>query len=610
MIKLQNGWTLRARQEEAHDKIINAFKAGHKEFLLAANCRFGKTLVSMSALNDYTNDDQVILIVSTMSVKNEWKKNAIPVGYDVTLLDTEINDIDFDNLPLTGRHVIYCSTQKLGNESDKSEDLIKWFNRHVGLKTIVYDECHLGSGTDRTKGILERLDYTNQLYLSGTPYRKHLKTMFGMDTIAGEEKIYMYSIMDERQDYKDGIIKEYTPVQLEMHVLDYAKDIDTLVDEDDKDAVKYGVSSAYFKKIFSDVAYKSYAIEFLEKILDFAKAKNIKTFLFFVPLKRVGNDIVGKFEKMFKDRIEFRNLCGDYVSDDTTESEDEANLESEAAKLSAFYKEADDGRIKIGITCNKCGTGTTLEGLDAVAFLKDTTQAIPFIQKSQRVRTPEKGKSVGYCLCFNQWQGLKAFCDFSRAVSKKDDSSEKDAVKDAIENGAVKLVLNLEEVKDYSEIIDILNIYRPGQYPLFDEFDFSIWPEDTFTFLNTIEMIKAKLAKEHPELRNDPDFNGADTAEALKRVLEKNGMAKEADEIYVPTAEEMREMLEDRFVAVIREFFNYGYSTDQMKDTANYDSTDWELVNTMFGTKEVWEYILKTYPRYITMVYNYLTKNN
>ena len=605
-IKLSNGWTLRKRQEEAHDKIISAFNAGNKEFLLAANCRFGKTLVTLSALDDYAKDDQLILIISTMSVKNEWKKNAARVGYDTSLLNMEINDIDFDSLPLSGRHVIYCSTQKLGNESEKSEDLIKWFNRHAGLKTIVYDECHLGSGTERTKGVLERLDYTNQLYLSGTPYRKHLKSMFGMDTVEGEEKIYMYSIMDERQDYKDGLITDYTPVQLEMHVLNYAKDIDTLIADDDKEVIKYGVSSAYFKKIFSDAAYKSYAVDFLDNILKFAKDKNIKTFLFFVPLKKVGNDIIKNFEKKFKDRIKFKNLCGEYV-EDATESEEEANAETEAEELSAFYKSADDGRIKIGITCNKCGTGTTLEGLDAVAFLKDTTQAIPFIQKSQRVRTPEEGKSVGYCLCFNQWQGLKAFCDYSRAVNKDAEKSEKDAVKDAIENGAVKLVLELEEIKDYSKIIDILNIYRPGQYPLFDEFDFDIWPEDTFTFLNTLNVVKAKILKEHPELRNDPSVAKSSTVDELKKVLRQNGLEKEANEIYVPTAEEMRQMLEDNYVAVIRMFFNFGKTQSDIADSSSYDSTTWSIINTFFGTKEVWEYILKTYPRYINMIYNYLS---
>ena len=608
MIKLHNGWTLRKRQEECHDKLIESYKKGHKEFLIAANCRFGKTITALQTLRDMATNDQVIVVISTMDIKKEWTEGAEATGFDLDLLNQAVNDIDFANLPEVGRHVIYCSTQKLGNGSKASLALIKWFNNHAGLKSLVYDECHLGAGTERTvTEILERLNFDNKVYLSGTPYRKHLKKEFGLDLLEGEEKSYLYTIMDERQDYKNGVITDYVPVQLEMHVLNYARDIDTLVAEDDKDAVKYGVSSAYFKKIFSDANYKTYAVEFLNKILDFAKEKHVRTFLFFVPLRKVGNDIVKNFEKLFSDKIEFRNLCGDYASDDTTELEDEAKLESEAAKLSKFYS-TDNGKIKIGITCNKCGTGATLKHLDVTAFLKDTTQAIPFIQKSQRARTPEEGKTVAYCLCFNQWQGLKAFCDYSRAANKDPNKSEKDAVKDAIENGAIKLVLNLEEVKDYSEIIDILNTYKPGQYPLFDDFDFDVWPEDTFTFLNTLNNIKAKLRATHPKLRNDPAFNNASTADELKKALRQNGLDQEADKIYVPTAEEMRQMLEDNFVDVIRLFFNIGKTVSEIMDIKTYDETMWQVVTISFGTKAVWEYILKTYPRYVNMIYNYLTK--
>ena len=604
MIKLHNGWTLRKRQEECHDKLIESYKKGHKEFLIAANCRFGKTITALQTLRDMATNDQVIVVISTMDIKKEWTEGAEATGFDLDLLNQTVNDIDFANLPEVGRHIIYCSTQKLGNGSKASLALIKWFNNHAGLKSLVYDECHLGAGTERTiTEIIERLNFDNKVYLSGTPYRKHLKKEFGLDLLEGEEKSYLYTIMDERQDYKDGIITDYVPVQLEMHVLNYARDIDTLVADDDKDAIKYGVSSAYFKKIFSDVNYKTYAIEFLNKILDFAKEKQVRTFLFFVPLRKVGNDIIKNFEKMFSDKIEFRNLCGDYASDDTTESEDEAKLESEAAKLSTFYS-TDNGKIKIGITCNKCGTGATLKHLDVTAFLKDTTQAIPFIQKSQRARTPEEGKTVAYCLCFNQWQGLKAFCDYSRAANKDPNKSEKDAVKDAIENGAIKLVLNLEEVKDYSEIIDILNTYRPGQYPLFDDFDFDAWPEDTFTFLNTLNSIKAKLRAAHPKLRNNPSFNNASTADELKKALRQNGLGQEADKIYVPTAEEMRQMLEDNFVDVIRLFFNIGKTVSEIMDIKTYDETMWQVVTISFGTKAVWEYILKTYPRYVNMIYN------
>lgn len=610
MITLSNGWKLRERQEECHDKIIKSYKNGSKEFLIAANCRFGKTVTTLQTLKDMANDDQVIVVISTMSIKKEWKDGAKATGFDLALLDQEVNDIDFDSLSLSGRHVIYVSTQKLGNGSKESLALIKWFNRHLGLKTLVYDECHLGSGTERTiTEIIDRLNFDNKIYLSGTPYRKHLKTEFGMDKLEGEEKSFVYTIMDERKDYEDGKITDYTPVQLEMHVLDYAKDIDTLIDEDtDKDAIKYGVSSAYFKKIFSDKSYRSYAIEFLNKIIEFAKSKNINTFVFYVPLKKVGNDIVNNFEKTFKDQIEFRNLCGDYTTDDRTESEDEENAKTEAEKLSAFFA-VPSNKIKIGITCNKCGTGTTLKGLDAVAFLKDTTQAIPFIQKSQRVRTPEDGKTVGYCLCFNQWQGLTAFCDYAKnTVPDGDSGSEKDAVKAAIENGAVKLVLNLTEVKDYSEIIDIMNTYRPGQYPLFDDgFDFDKW-SDAFVFMNTLTSIKQDLMDKHPELRDDPAFSGANTLDELKKALRDKGLDKEAEGIIVPTDEEKRQLLEEAYVSMIRLMLKQGKTVDQVKDLDSYDKGMWCLIGINFGTPDVWEYIIKTYPRYISMVYNYLTK--
>jgi hypothetical protein len=383
MITLHNGWTLRTRQEDCHNKLIESYKKGHKEFLIAANCRFGKTITTLQSLLDLAErQDQIVVVVSTMSVKKEWQKGAKVVGFDLSLLDQEVNDIDFANLPTFGRHIIYVSTQKLGNGSKESLALIRWFNNHNGLKTLVYDECHLGAGTDRTVvEILERLAFDNKVYLSGTPYRKHLKKEFSLDVAEGDEKTFLYTIMDEREDYKNGIITGYTPVQLEMHVLDYARDINTLFDENDKEVAKYGVSSAYFKKIFSDPNYSEYAVEFLEKIIDFAILKGIKTFLFFVPLKKVGNDLVKNFGKKFANRIEFRNLCGDY-SDDSTEYDDEKKLDTEAEKLNAFYSAPGD-KLKIGITCNKCGTGTTLDNLDAVAFLKDTTQAIGILKNKK-----------------------------------------------------------------------------------------------------------------------------------------------------------------------------------------------------------------------------------
>ena len=70
----------------------------------------------------------------------------------------------------------------------------------------------------------------------------------------------------------------------------------------------------------------------------------------------------------------------------------------------------------------------------------------------------------------------------------------------------------------------------------------------------------------------------------------------------------MRQLLEDNFVSMIRLFFNIGKTQAEVLNTTNYDATLWGILTIQFGTKAVWEFILKTYPRYISMIYNYLNR--
>ena len=120
MIKLQNGWTLRKRQEECHDKLIESYNKGHKEFLIAANCRFGKTITALQTLRDMAANDQVIVVISTMDIKKEWTEGAEATGFDLDLLNQTVNDIDFVNLPEVGRHVIIVQLKNLAMVQKKA----------------------------------------------------------------------------------------------------------------------------------------------------------------------------------------------------------------------------------------------------------------------------------------------------------------------------------------------------------------------------------------------------------------------------------------------------------------------------------------------------------
>lgn len=647
MVELANGWTLRVRQEECHDKLIEAYNKGYKDFLIAAVCRFGKTVTTTASLRDLGNqinpNSQIILILSTMNIKAEWFDGAEKAGFDTSLIGNskddlrDINTIDFSTLPETGKHIIYVSTQKLGNGSIVSEALIKWFNRHEGLRSLVYDECHLGSGTLRTAGgdiiereydeegnviseeqkhilgIIERLDYDNRVYLSGTPYRKYLQKEFQLDRTSGDEISYKYTLTDEKLDYNNKII-EYKPVQLQMHILDYSEQMQQVVNAEDQIKEQYhSISSAYFKKIFNREELADRAREFLNKIVDFSKDHFIKNWLFFVPSIQVARDIVSNYGKEYKDQITFLN-----ISDNSKNIlEEEANYERSVKGLNNLFDE-DDGKLKIGITCQKCGTGATMEKLNAVAFLKDTTNAIQFIQKSQRPRTPVEGKEVGYVLCFNTFEGLQAFKDYAVAESQSpvDKPKEEDACKEFFDNDVVELYLNLKQITNYEDLIDIDNTYIPGRYPLFNDFDFDEWPENAFVFLTSLEAYKRDILNKLSEkLRSDPDIQKAaeeEDPEALANILEEKGKKKEAEALreaakVTLTDEQCRVMLETHFVDIIRsEFYELGRTRDEVLDVDNYDLITKQDIEEFFGLEEVWKSIIETYPRYVNMIYNYL----
>jgi hypothetical protein len=286
--------------------------------------------------------------------------------------------------------------------------------------------------------------------------------------------------------------------------------------------------------------------------------------------------------------------------------------ESEAAQLNAFYADGDP-RIHMAFTCNKCGTGVTIKHLDATAFLKDTVQAIPFLQKSSRARTPEPGKTTAYVICFNQWQGLKAFQDSAKEMvrtSADDTPDDKRAIERVLGSGAMSLILDGKTV-DYNDIADILGTYRPGQYPLFEEFDFDAWPEGTFAFIDSFFAVKSAIMSGlGKKLRTDPDLINAETPEEFAAKLREKGKTKEADEVDATmiTPQQRADLLEQIFVGIIQSFHDWGRTLEQVMDVESYDS-DMILSITMdLGTMNVWEAILRQYPRYPSMIYNYINK--
>ena len=259
-----------------------------------------------------------------------------------------------------------------------------------------------------------------------------------------------------------------------------------------------------------------------------------------------------------------------------------------------------------------------MKNLDAVAFLKDTTQAISFIQKSQRPRTPKDGKSTGYVLCFNSFEGLEAYKNYIIAETETNDDDKdkerkfKDKYEEFKNNGVVELYLDLKKIDNYEDLIDIENTYIPGKYPLFDDFIFDLFGDEDLIFLTSIENIKEILSKKYKSLRNDPDFQDAKTPGEVSCSLRKNGYDKEAEDIenkvLILDEEQKRQVLENYYVSMLRCFYELGKSREEVLNLDSYNNMELQMIELQFGSIKVWKYIIETYPRYVNMVYNFLEK--
>ena len=261
-----------------------------------------------------------------------------------------------------------------------------------------------------------------------------------------------------------------------------------------------------------------------------------------------------------------------------------------------------------------------MKDLDAVAFLKDTSQAISFIQKSQRPRTPKEGKSVGYVLCFNSFEGLEAYKNYvvAETQTNSDEADRARKFKDKFDefknSNVIELYLDLKKVDDYEDLIDIENTYIPGKYPLFEDFDFSLFDDDELVFLTSVEKLKESYtAKKYDNLRNDPSFQQAATPQQLAKALRSNGFDKEADKIDSEVVElsttDKRQLLEYYFVSTIRTFYaTWKKTRETVLETNTYSDLEWLTIECQFGSKRVWEHVIETYPRYVSMIYNFLDK--
>ena len=208
---------LRPYQKEFVEKA----RRDYDEFLLAAKCRAGKSVMVLSHILD--KGHKVSLVVSRFKSPSEsWLTdpktyNCFSNFVTVTLADKNWKD-QIDYWMNTDRQIILWSTV---------QGLMRKIDNLPGIDLLVYDEAHIGDRSSQFIRVRDALSTTPCLKVSGTAYDQLWDTT--------ESNRFVYDYYQEQLDVKNGIVDR---PQMEVVLASYESDRYSEIYGEDPDAMK------------------------------------------------------------------------------------------------------------------------------------------------------------------------------------------------------------------------------------------------------------------------------------------------------------------------------------------------------------------------------------
>jgi superfamily II DNA or RNA helicase len=156
---------MREHQQECHDKAVKALtELNFDKFLIGAVMRFGKTFTAYQIMRSLNVDTTLIITSKPNDVRGAWRAELEDhVDFaDYTFYD--IRDCTQDIAKIPGKKVIFTSVQYLQNTTGAVN---KDWAYDLNVDLLMFDEEHHGSKTEDAKNILERLNPSKTLAISG-----------------------------------------------------------------------------------------------------------------------------------------------------------------------------------------------------------------------------------------------------------------------------------------------------------------------------------------------------------------------------------------------------------------------------------------------------------
>jgi len=213
-------YDMRPEQKEAHDKIVNYFEKGGKEFLLAAKMRFGKNFTLLNVAKTMGMKNILVLTYKPHvfdSLEQDIKGHVNFDGWKIVDFKKERNLEESKEAP-----TVFMSSAQLAlheneninifgyeEEEEIETEVIQDMARNIrklakiNFDMVIADEYHYGGSTFRFKKLLEALKYKYMVYVSGTAMKDIAMGRFD------DDQIYSWSYIDEQQKKREEKDKGY-----------------------------------------------------------------------------------------------------------------------------------------------------------------------------------------------------------------------------------------------------------------------------------------------------------------------------------------------------------------------------------------------------------------
>lgn len=376
-------------------KVINKAKkilATKERVLINLSTRGGKSFVSLKICKDLKANNILILTpfpAAEDSFEHLADYNEEFRGYKYIRLTAKTKAEDFFD-----KNIVFCSYQFY----DEDKSICQKMMSSINFDFIILDECHNTSDSERTKKILEKLNYDKLIYMSGTPFNDIYSGYFTKDEVVTFDFIDFIKFAKANPDQ----------IKLpQLHIKNVCN-ISMLQDQltalcptvfKDADAFDFPTifsndqhADAFFTWLFQPVKSNPLIVN-KARWFDLSNQKRI--IAFFSTTAQV--DVAKKALENALPSYKVLSVSGEDV---------DFNQTDEKTVNKAFENEN-----TIILTCGKLTTGVTLPKLDTIWYFKNTAEQ--FIQILFRTMTPCEGKTDATMYCFDSEASLKVVKEYA-----------------------------------------------------------------------------------------------------------------------------------------------------------------------------------------------------